>query len=72
MPLRVESSSSDIRDGFHGTVRLLLIESGAKPVDASVTVHVERTRAVGDSVPIGENRSRWSRKLREGLVPIFP
>ena len=56
MPLRVERSSTDMRDGFHGTVRLLLFEGGAKPVYASVTVHVERTRAVGDSVPIGETR----------------
>ena len=43
MPFRVERSSADIRDGFYGTVLLLLFESGAKPVDASVAVHVERT-----------------------------
>ena len=38
-PLRVERGSADIRDGFHGIVRLLLFEGGAKPVDASVAVH---------------------------------
>ena len=43
VPLRVERSSADIHDGFHGTVRLLLFEGGVKPVDASVAVHVERT-----------------------------
>ena len=43
MPLRVEHSSADICDGFHGTVRLPLFEGGTKPVDASVTVHVKRT-----------------------------
>ena len=43
MPLRVERSSADISDEFQGTVRLLLFEGGAKPVDASVAVHVERT-----------------------------
>ena len=42
MPLRVERSSADIHDGFHGTVRLLLFEGSAKPVHASVTVHLER------------------------------
>ena len=43
IPYRVERSSADIRDGFYGTVILLLFEDGGKPVDASVTVHVERT-----------------------------
>ena len=43
VPFRVERSSADIRDGFYGTVLLLLLEGGAKPVDASVAVHVERT-----------------------------
>ena len=43
LSFRVERSSADIRDGFYGTVRLLLLEGGAKPVDASVAVHVERT-----------------------------
>ena len=40
---RVERSSADVRDGFDGTVFLLLFEGGAKPVDESVAVHVERT-----------------------------
>ena len=40
---RVVRSSADVRDGFDGTVLLLLFEGGAKPVDASVAVHVERT-----------------------------
>ena len=31
MPFRVERSSADIRDGFYGTVLLLLFESGANP-----------------------------------------
>ena len=43
MPLRVERSTADTRNGFHGTVRLLLFEGGAKLIDASVTVHEERT-----------------------------
>ena len=43
MTLRVDHISADRRDGFQGAVRLLLFEGGAKPVDASVTVHVERT-----------------------------
>ena len=43
MPFRVERSSADVRDGFDGTVLLLLFEGGAKPVDSSVAVHVERT-----------------------------
>ena len=30
------------RLGYEATVRLLLFEGGAKPVNASVTVHVER------------------------------
>ena len=41
MPLRVEHSPTDIRDGFHGAIRLLLFERYAKPVDASITVQVE-------------------------------
>ena len=41
MSFRVERSSADVRDGFDGTVVLLLF--GAKPVDASVAVHVEMT-----------------------------
>ena len=41
--LRVERSLADTRDGFRGTVRLFLFKGGAKPVDAGVTVHVERT-----------------------------
>ena len=43
VPPRVERSSVDIRDGFYRTVRLLLFEGGAKPVDAAVTAYVERT-----------------------------
>ena len=43
VPLRLERSSADVRDGFHGTARLLLFEGGAKPVDASAAVHVGRT-----------------------------
>ena len=43
MSFRVERSSADVRDGFDGTVLLLLLEGGAKPVDASVAVQVERT-----------------------------
>ena len=42
MPFRVEGSSTDVRDGFDGTVLLLLFEGGAKPVDASVAVHMKR------------------------------
>ena len=42
MSFRVERSSADVRDGFDGHVFLLLFECGAKPVDASVAVHVER------------------------------
>ena len=40
---RVGRSSDDIRDGSHGTVRLLVFEGGAKPVDGSVTLHVKLT-----------------------------
>ena len=71
MPFRLERGSADIRDGFYGTVLLLLFESGAKPVDASVAVHVERTRTVGESVPIGENQNRRSRKLRQDFSNQF-
>ena len=71
MPLRVERSSADIRDGFDGTVLLLLFEGGSKPVDASVAVRVERTCAVGDGVPIGENQNRRSRELREDFSYQF-
>ena len=71
MTLRVERGSVNIRVGFRGTVRLLLFEGGAKPVDASVTVHVERARAIGDRVPIGENQNRRSRKLREDFSYQF-
>ena len=42
MPLRVESSSADVRDGCYETVRLLLFESGAEPADAGVAIHVRR------------------------------
>ena len=43
MSCRVARSSADVRDGFDGAVFLLLFEGGAKPIDASVAVHVERT-----------------------------
>ena len=39
---RVERSSADVRDGYDGTVLVLLFEGGTKPVDSSVAVHVER------------------------------
>ena len=42
MPFRLERGSADIRDGFYATVPLLLFEGGAKPVDASVVVYMER------------------------------
>ena len=42
VPLRVQRRSADIRVEFHGTVRLFLFEGGAKLVDASVAVNVER------------------------------
>ena len=42
MPFRVKRRSADIRDEFYGTVLLLLFEGGAKPVDASVAIHVKR------------------------------
>ena len=65
MSFRVEHSSADVRDGFDGTVLLLLFEGGAKPVDANVAVHVERTWPVGDSVPNGEKQNRRSRTLHQ-------
>ena len=71
MPFRVESISADTRDRSYGAVSLLLFESGAKPIDSSVTEHVERTRAVGDSVPIGENQDRRSRKLHQDFSHQF-
>ena len=43
VPFRVERSSADVRDGFYGTVLMLLLEGGGKPVDTSVAVHVGRT-----------------------------
>ena len=43
MPIRVGRSSADVRKGFDEAVLLLLFEGGAKPVDAGVAVHVERT-----------------------------
>ena len=43
MSSRVERSSGDVRYGFDGTVLLLLLDDGTKPVDACVAVHVERT-----------------------------
>ena len=43
MPLRVERCMADIRDGFHGTVRLFLFKGGAKFAEVSVAEHVERT-----------------------------
>ena len=43
MPFRVVCTQADIRDGFYGTVLLHLFEGVAKPVDASVAVHVDWT-----------------------------
>ena len=43
MPLRVERCVGDIRDGFHGTVRLFLFKGGAKFAEVSVAEHVKRT-----------------------------
>ena len=42
MPFRVEHSSTDVRDGFYGAVRLPLFESGAEPVGARVAIRVKR------------------------------
>ena len=42
LPFRVERSSADVLYGFYGAVRLLLLESGADPIDAGVTIHVKR------------------------------
>ena len=64
VPFRVQRIAADVCDGFRGTICLLLFGDCAKPVDVSVAVHVERTWAVGDSVPIGENQDQRSRKLR--------
>ena len=63
MPFRVERSSADVRDGFYGAVRLLLLESGSEPVDAGVAIHVKRACAVGYGVLIRENEDRWGREL---------
>ena len=41
MCLRVERSAADVCDGFYGAVRLLLVENGTEPVDASVAIYVE-------------------------------
>ena len=41
-PLRVDRSSADIRNRFHGTVRPLLFKVGAKSFNTSVAVDVER------------------------------
>ena len=60
-----------MRYGFHGTVRLPLFEGGAKPVNATVAVHVKRTWAVGDRVPIRETQNRWSHELRNDLSYQF-
>ena len=65
MPFRVERSSADVRDGFYGAVRLLLFESGSKPVDAGIAVHVKRACAVADGVPIRGNEDRRGRELRQ-------
>ena len=43
MPVRVERSSADVRDGYPGAVRQLLVQGGTKRLDSSVTVHVEHT-----------------------------
>lgn len=43
MPPRVKRSTTDIRDGFNGALRLILFEGGAKPVHARVAVLVEQT-----------------------------
>ena len=42
MTFRVERGSTDVRYGFYGAVRQFLFETGAKPVDASASIHVER------------------------------
>ena len=67
MPFRVERSSADERDGFFGVVRLLLFESGSEPVDAGVAIHVKRSCAVDDGVPIRENEDQRGRELRQDL-----
>ena len=42
MFFRVERTSSDVRHGLYGAGRLLLLESGAEPVDAGVAIDVKR------------------------------
>ena len=66
MPFRVERGSADVRGGFYGAVRLLLFESGAEPVDASVPIHVERARAVSDDGAYRRRRARMTSYRRDG------
>ena len=58
MNFRVEGSTAITRDVLQGAVRLLLFEGCAKHLDARVALHVERTWAISDSVPIEENQNR--------------
>lgn len=56
----ISPSSADMRDKFHGTVRLLLFKDYAIPTNERVAVHVERTCVFG-RVPGREDHYRRNR-----------
>ena len=49
-----ESGSSDIDDEVDGAIRLFLFKRGSEAIGASITEQAERSRLVGDCVPIRE------------------
>ena len=67
MPLGIVGSAADISNGPYRAVRLFLFERSSKTVDAGVTVYVEGTGAVGDSVPVPQDQN-WRGSEGEDLA----
>lgn len=57
--------TSYVGDRSHRATALLLRKSSTTPIDARVTLHSERSRAVCDNVPIREDQDRRNGELGE-------
>ena len=65
VPFVSESCSTYLDDGTDRAVRLFLSECCSETIGAGVAMQMEWSRLVNNSVPIGEDKYRWSCEFRE-------
>ena len=65
IPCISESCSGSIDDGADGSVRLYLFELYSETIGAGIAMQTKWSKLVDNSVPIGEDKYRWSCEFRE-------